>query len=57
MRTIPDEYGHYYNTARPHRTLALDTPRPPAGPRARPPHSVRSRPILGGLHHVYESAA
>ncbi|MGH2351685.1 MAG: integrase core domain-containing protein [Chloroflexota bacterium] len=57
LRTILDEYVHYYNTARPHRTLQLDTPRPTAGPRARPPHSVRSRPILGGLHHVYESVA
>jgi len=44
----------YYNRDRPHRTLDLATPMP------RPPMSggvVVSRPILGGLHHVYGRAA
>ena len=44
----------YYNEERPHRTLGLQTPklrpRPATGP-------IRSRPVLNGLHHVYERAA
>ncbi len=44
----------YYNQERPHRTLGLQTPeakpRPMSGP-------IRSRPILNGLHHIYERAA
>jgi putative transposase len=57
LRTILGEYVDYYNTARPHRTLQLDTPRPQPRPRTGLSHSVRSRPVLGGLHHVYERAA
>jgi hypothetical protein len=48
------EFVLYYNHDRPHRTLELCTPVP------RPPMSggvVVSRPILGGLHHVYARAA
>ena len=44
----------YYNNHRPHRTIELETPVPS------PPIShgdVVSRPILGGLHHVYARAA
>jgi transposase InsO family protein len=44
----------YYNWERPHRTLGLQTPerRPRAvtGP-------IHSRPILNGMHHVYERVA
>ncbi|MBV9171619.1 MAG: transposase [Chloroflexi bacterium] len=44
----------YYNSERPHRTLRLQTPelrtRPTTGP-------IRSRPVLNGLHHMYERAA
>lgn len=54
LRAVLAEFGAFYNGARPHRTLALDTPLPtvrsPAGP-------IRARPVLGGLHHVYERAA
>jgi transposase InsO family protein len=48
------EFVRYYNHDRPHGTLELGTPVP------RPPMSGRivvSRPILGGLHHVYARAA
>jgi transposase InsO family protein len=48
------EFVRYYNHDRPHRTLELGTPLP------RPPMSggvIVSRPILGGLHHVYGRAA
>ena len=43
-----------YNQDRPHRTLKLQTPglrlRPATGP-------IQSRPVLNGLHHIYERAA
>jgi hypothetical protein len=48
------EFMCYYNHDRPHRTIELETPAPS------PPISlgaVVSRPILGGLHHVYARAA
>jgi len=48
------EFVCYYNHDRPHRTIELETPVP------NPPIShgdVVSRPILGGLHHVYARAA
>jgi transposase InsO family protein len=54
LRAILSDFVRYYNADRPHQTLGLDTPlpldRPPVG-------SVRSRPVLGGLHHAYERAA
>ncbi len=40
--------------SKPHRTLRLRTPRP-RGLTAR--GTIRVRPVLGGLHHVYERAA
>jgi len=44
----------YYNEDRPHRMLGSQTPeaklRPVTGP-------IRSRPVLNGMHHVYERAA
>jgi putative transposase len=48
------EFVRHYNRDRPHRTLGLQTPearlRPVTGP-------IRARPVLNGLHHVYERAA
>ena len=54
LRAVLREFVRYYNAERPHRSLGLQTPRPAARPDAGP---VRSRAILGGLHHVYERAA
>jgi transposase InsO family protein len=54
LQALLTEFVRYYNHDRPHRTLELETPVP------RPPMSggaVFSRPILGGLHHVYTRAA
>src|SRR5487761_375728 len=52
--TVLAEFVAYYNHDRPHRTLGLETPlsrvRSFSG-------EVRSRPILGGLHHAYGRAA
>jgi integrase-like protein len=54
LRAVLAEFARYYNAERSHRTLILDTPIPmaraPAGP-------IRSRPVLGGVHHTYERAA
>ena len=57
LRTLLGEYVAYYNRDRPHRTLHRETPRPREQPRAGPIRSIRARSVLGGLHHVYESAA
>jgi transposase InsO family protein len=54
LRTILTEFVRFYNQERPHRTLRLETPVPvvrsPAG-------AVCARPVLGGLHHVYDRTA
>ncbi|MDP8921366.1 MAG: transposase [Chloroflexota bacterium] len=48
------EFVAYYNADRPHRSLGLETPQPAGRPDVGP---IRSRPVLGGLHHVYERVA
>jgi transposase InsO family protein len=54
LRTILAEYVAYYNAERPHRSLGLEPP----VTRARLPNgSICTRPVLGGLHHVYQRAA
>ena len=49
LRSVLREFVGYYNAERPHRGLGLETPdltvRPATG-------GVRSRAVLGGLHHV-----
>jgi hypothetical protein len=42
------------NADRPHQSPGLETPRPVDRP---PVGSIRSRPVLGGLHRVHERAA
>lgn len=54
LRVALRELVRYYNADRPHRSFGLETPRPAARLEVGP---VRSRPVLGGLHHVYERAA
>ena len=51
LRAMLGEFVEYSNTDRPHRSLALETPRSAVPPAAGPIHS---RSVLGGLHHVYE---
>ena len=57
LRKVLAELTPFYNRDRPHRTLHLETPRPQGRSRTGPIRSVGSRPVLGGLHHVYERAA
>ncbi|MCA1643904.1 MAG: integrase core domain-containing protein [Chloroflexi bacterium] len=54
LRSVITEFVQYYNLERPHRTLRLEAPEPALRPVEGP---VRSRPVLGSLHHVYERAA
>jgi transposase InsO family protein len=54
LRSVVKEFVGYYNLERPHRTLRLQTPVPVLRSVKGP---VRSRPVLGGLHHVYDRAA
>jgi transposase InsO family protein len=54
LRAIVADFARYYDAHRPHQALGPDTPRPLDRP---PVGSIRSRPVLGGLHHVYERAA
>ena len=56
LRSVLAEYVAYYNWDRPHRSLALEPPLlMGCSPATR--GEVRSRPVLGGLHHVYQRAA
>ena len=54
LRSVLAEFVGYYNLERPHRTLRLETPVPLL---RSVEGSVRSRPVLGGLHHVYKRVA
>src|SRR6266851_1293155 len=50
LRRILKSYADYYNSVRTHRSLHKDAPI------SRPTHQagmIRSRPVLGGLHHHY----
>jgi transposase InsO family protein len=54
LRSVLAEFVDYYNAERPHHTLRLQTPEPRLRPTTGP---IRARPVLNGLHHVYERAA
>ena len=57
QRTV-DEYATYYNHWRPHRSLGQIAPCPHIKePRIRPAKHIIAKPVLGGLHHVYQWAA
>jgi hypothetical protein len=57
LRSVLAEFGVYYNAARPHRGLALEPPLAPRQDKSKGGGRIRARPVLGGLHHVYERAA
>ncbi len=56
LETVLAEYVAYYNVERPHRSLTLAPPLP-ASRSPVPTGAIRSRPVLGGLHHAYHRAA
>ncbi len=53
LRAVLAEFVDYYNRDRPHRSLGLQSPLPDG---VRSGGRVVSRPVLGGLHHVYARA-
>jgi transposase InsO family protein len=53
LRAILSEFVAYSNADRPHRTLEMEPPVPTIRTRT---GRIRSWPVLGGLHQVYESA-
>jgi putative transposase len=60
LDAVLQECATHYNRARPHRPLGLLPPAPGARavrPLGRAPERIIARPVLGGLHHVYERAA
>ena len=54
LRAVLREFVAYYTSERPQRTLGLEPPRRVTRPASGP---IRARPVLGGLHHVYERVA
>lgn len=60
LRQVLGEYIAYFNHWRPHRSIEQRAPCAPA-PSARGQNrdgtEVMARPVLGGLHHVYDLAA
>jgi transposase InsO family protein len=50
LRRILGEYAAYYNALRTHRALNQDTP---VHRSAQTIGAIKSRPVLGGLHHQY----
>jgi transposase InsO family protein len=54
VRAVLAEFATYYNRDRPHRSLGLEIPVPSHRP---VDGKVVTRPVLGGLHHVYKRAA
>ena len=51
LRSVLAEFASYYNRDRPHRSLRLETPMPSP---LQLHGVVISRPVLNGLHHVYQ---
>ena len=58
LQRLVTEYNAYYNRWRPHRSLGQIAPCPPIKESAvgLPKHLI-AKPVLGGLHHVYQWAA
>jgi hypothetical protein len=58
LQRVLDEYVAYFNAWRPYRGLGK---RAPCGSapmaQANPTGRIIGRPVLGGLHHVYQHAA
>jgi transposase InsO family protein len=56
LRRIVNEYGRYFNQARPHQGLHQRIPCGPCLP-VQTSGEIVSTPILGGLHHDYQRKA
>jgi hypothetical protein len=54
LEAVLGEYVRFYNADRPHRSLGLTPPRPTVRDPCASSGPVVARPVLGGLHHVYQ---
>ena len=58
LQRVLDEYVAYFNAWRPHRGLGQRAPCASAPwAQSNPTGRIIGRPVLGGLHHVYQQAA
>ena len=61
LQRVLEQYRDYYNACRPHQGLGQRRPdafdRPARAPQRVAPLHLVSRPVLGGLHHDYRTAA
>jgi transposase InsO family protein len=57
LRAVLSEFTAYYNEERPHRGLNLEPPLVRRSCTLADLGPIRSRPVLGGLHHIYRRAA
>ena len=57
LQHLMNEYIGYYNRWRPHRSLGQRAPCPALTDPERGSREIIAEPILGGLHHVYRTAA
>jgi transposase InsO family protein len=56
-RAVLSEFAAFYDAERRHRGLQREPPAPPHRGAAPGANRIRARPVLGGLHHVYERVA
>jgi len=57
LQQIVNEYITYFNQDRPHQGIDQRIPDHYDLPRSKPTGRIRSKEILGGLHHSYSCAA
>jgi len=58
LRHVLAEYVGYFNCWRPHRSMDQRAPRaPPRTIRSKVGGNIIAKPVLGGLHHIYDFAA
>jgi len=58
LRRVLAEYVGYFNCWRPHRSIGQRAPRaPPRTIQGKAGGNIIAKPVLGGLHHIYDLAA
>ena len=58
LRRALAEYVGYFNSWRPHRSIGQRAPRaPPRTVQSNLGGNIIAKPVLGGLHHIYDLAA
>jgi transposase InsO family protein len=58
LRRVLAEYVGYFNCWRPHRSIGQRAPRaPPRTIQSKVWGNIIAKPVLGGLHHIYDLAA